>query len=59
MSEGRATVRIHTGEGRDNRTDLYQDPRNYVGDNNRDKAILRDGRGHTVDTECWGDGHHR
>ncbi|MFF3942976.1 lamin tail domain-containing protein [Streptomyces phaeofaciens] len=30
---GRATVRVHTGEGRDTRTDLYQDRRQYVWNN--------------------------
>ncbi|MET8516029.1 lamin tail domain-containing protein [Streptomyces sp. NPDC005077] len=56
---GRATVRIHTGIGRDTRTDLYQDRRNYVWDNRSDTATLRDNRGRTVDTESWGRGHHR
>ncbi|MEU9865049.1 lamin tail domain-containing protein [Streptomyces sp. NPDC047971] len=56
---GRATVRIHTGEGRDTRTDLFQDRRNYVWDNNRDKATLRDDRGRVVDTKSWGNHHHR
>ncbi|MEU9863642.1 lamin tail domain-containing protein [Streptomyces sp. NPDC047971] len=56
---GRATIRIHTGEGRDTRTDLYQDRRDYVWDNHSDKAILRDDRGRTVDTESWGRHHHR
>ncbi|WP_406408874.1 lamin tail domain-containing protein [Streptomyces sp. NBC_01643] len=55
---GRATVRIHTGVGRDTRTDLYQDRRNYVWDNRFDTATLRDDRGRTVDTESWGRGHH-
>lgn len=55
---GRATVRIHTGEGRDTRTDLYQDRRNYVWDNDRDKATLRDDHGRTIDTESWGNRHH-
>ncbi|MET9587533.1 lamin tail domain-containing protein [Streptomyces sp. NPDC006539] len=55
---GRATVRIHTGVGRDTRTDLYQDRRNYVWDNRSDTVILRDDRGRTVDTESWGRGHH-
>ncbi|MFF9908970.1 lamin tail domain-containing protein [Streptomyces sp. NPDC013457] len=55
---GRATVRIHTGEGRDSRTDLYQDRRNYVWNNDRDKATLKDRHGHTVDTESW-NRHHR
>ncbi|MFJ9813521.1 lamin tail domain-containing protein [Streptomyces sp. NPDC101158] len=30
---GRSTIRIHTGEGRDTRTDLFQDRRDYVWDN--------------------------
>ncbi|MET7311264.1 lamin tail domain-containing protein [Streptomyces sp. NPDC005571] len=56
---GRATVRIRIGVGRDTRTYLYQDRRNYVWDNRSDTAILRDDRGRTVDTESWGRGHHR
>ncbi|MER7826987.1 lamin tail domain-containing protein [Streptomyces sp. NPDC096097] len=50
----RATIRIHTGQGRDTRTDLFQDRRNYVWDNNSDTATLRDDRGRTVDTATWG-----
>ncbi|MGW3328708.1 lamin tail domain-containing protein [Streptomyces virginiae] len=50
----RATIRIHTGNGRDTRTDLFQDRRNYVWDNGSDTATLRDDRGRTVDTESWG-----
>ncbi|MEV6162291.1 lamin tail domain-containing protein [Streptomyces sp. NPDC052052] len=45
---GRATVRIHTGIGRDTRTDLYQDRRAYIGNNGSDTAT-RDDRGRTVD----------
>ncbi|MCT4351760.1 lamin tail domain-containing protein [Streptomyces sp. Je 1-79] len=56
---GRSTIRIHTGEGRDTRTDLFQDRRNYVWDNHSDKAVLRDDRGRTVDTKSWGHRHHR
>ncbi|MFI1394301.1 lamin tail domain-containing protein [Streptomyces sp. NPDC020681] len=57
---GRSTVRIHTGYGRDTRTDLYQDRRNHIWDNWSDTATLRDDRGRTVDTESWGRGrnHH-
>ncbi|MFE5592315.1 lamin tail domain-containing protein [Streptomyces sp. NPDC056549] len=55
---GRSTVRIHTGEGRDTRTDLYQDRRNYVWDNRSDTATLRNDHGRTVDTETWGHHHH-
>ncbi|MFE1246890.1 lamin tail domain-containing protein [Streptomyces sp. NPDC058735] len=54
--EGRATVRIHTGFGRDTRTDLYQDRRHYVWDN-RDTATLRNDRGRFIDDASWG--HHR
>lgn len=58
---GRATVRVHTGVGRDTRTDLYQDRHHYVWGNYSDTATLRDDRGRTVDTESWGRGghHHR
>ncbi|MFG2989325.1 lamin tail domain-containing protein [Streptomyces sp. NPDC048257] len=51
---GRATIRIPTGNGRDTRTDLFQNRRDYVRDNHGDTATLRDDRGRTVDTETWG-----
>nr|WP_307671957.1 lamin tail domain-containing protein [Streptomyces sp. V4I2] len=51
---GRATVRIHTGEGRDTRTDLFQDRRNYVWDNRSDTATLRNDRDRFVDEASWG-----
>ncbi|MGW6523997.1 lamin tail domain-containing protein [Streptomyces sp. NPDC054962] len=51
---GRATVRIHTGEGRDTRTDLFQDRRAYVWNNDRDTATLRDDHGRFVDDQSWG-----
>ncbi|MFJ6054457.1 lamin tail domain-containing protein [Streptomyces sp. NPDC092307] len=51
---GRDTIRIHTGNGRDTRTDLFQDRRDYIWDNRADIATLRDDRGRTVDTESWG-----
>jgi hypothetical protein len=51
---GRATIRIHTGEGRDTRTDLYQDRRNYVWNNDRDTATLRNDHGRFIDDESWG-----
>ncbi|MEU6164826.1 lamin tail domain-containing protein [Streptomyces tanashiensis] len=56
---GRSTVRIHTGEGRDTRTDLFQDRRDHVWGNRSDTATLRDDHGRTVDTETWGRHHHR
>ncbi|MER5720014.1 lamin tail domain-containing protein [Streptomyces sp. NPDC002132] len=51
---GRATVRIHTGIGRDTRTDLYQNRRHYVWNNDRDTATLRTDRGRFIDEESWG-----
>ncbi|MEU6772339.1 lamin tail domain-containing protein [Streptomyces sp. NPDC046759] len=54
---GRATVRVHTGAGRDTRTDLYQDRRMRVWDVNADTATLRDAGGHIVDAVSWGRGH--
>jgi hypothetical protein len=51
---GRATVRVHTGVGRDTRTDLYQDRRAYVWNNDHDTATLRDDRGRFIDDESWG-----
>jgi Lamin Tail Domain len=56
--EGRSTVRVHTGRGRDTDTDVYQDRRNYVWDNNSDTATLRTDRDRFVDDASWGH-HHR
>ncbi|MFI6084366.1 lamin tail domain-containing protein [Streptomyces sp. NPDC051217] len=50
---GRSTVRVHTGEGRDTRADVYQDSRRYIWSNTRDTATLRNDRGRTIDTESW------
>ncbi|MDI9832890.1 lamin tail domain-containing protein [Streptomyces sp. KAU_LT] len=55
---GRATVRIHTGIGRDTRTDLFQDLRHYVWDNRSDTATLRNDHGRRVDSESWGHKRH-
>ncbi|MFK0202472.1 lamin tail domain-containing protein [Streptomyces lavendulae] len=52
-----STIRIHTGTGRDSRTDLYQGRRDYVWDNRADTATLCDDRNRVVDTETWGDRH--
>ncbi|WP_409467385.1 lamin tail domain-containing protein [Streptomyces sp. HC307] len=60
--EGRSTVRIHTGFGRDTDTDLYQDSRDYVWGNRSDTATLRSDRGRFIDDYTWGhdrDRHHR
>ncbi|MCM2415772.1 lamin tail domain-containing protein [Streptomyces sp. RKAG290] len=53
---GRSSVRVHTGVGRDNSRDVYQDLRRYVWDSN-DTATLRDDRGHKVDSKSWGRHH--
>ncbi|MFC7841909.1 lamin tail domain-containing protein [Streptomyces sp. NPDC057382] len=55
--EGRSTVRIHTGVGRDRATDLYQDRRHYVWDNRSDTATLRNHNDRLIDEASWG--HHR
>jgi hypothetical protein len=51
---GRGSVRIHTGEGRDTRADLFQERRNYVWDNGSDTAILRNDRDRFIDDASWG-----
>jgi hypothetical protein len=50
---GRSTVRVHTGSGRDTRTDVYQNRRDYVWDNRSDTATLRNHNGRVIDTESW------
>ncbi|MFJ8110332.1 lamin tail domain-containing protein [Streptomyces sp. NPDC096132] len=52
--EARSTVRVHTGEGRDSRGDVYQDRRREVWDDRHDTATLRNDRGRFVDDESWG-----
>ncbi|MFI1769880.1 lamin tail domain-containing protein [Streptomyces sp. NPDC020800] len=54
--DGRSTVRVHTGIGRDSRTDVFQDRRNYVWDNDHDTATLYNDHGRFVDDASWG--HH-
>jgi hypothetical protein len=51
---GRSTVRVHTGIGRDTRSDVYQDCRHYVWDNRSDTATLRNYHGRRIDDESWG-----
>jgi hypothetical protein len=53
---GRATVRVHTGEGRDTRTDVYRDRRAYVwnNDHDHDTATLRNDHGRFVEAASWG-----
>ncbi|MEJ8646303.1 lamin tail domain-containing protein [Streptomyces sp. MS1.HAVA.3] len=50
--DGRSSVKVHTGQGRDSRRDVYQDRRQQVWDE-RDSATLRDNRGKVIDTESW------
>ena len=60
--DGRSTVRVHTGMGRDTRTDLYQDRRSSVWDRHADTATLRNDHGRFVDDASWGrhyEGGHR
>ncbi|MFC4498671.1 MULTISPECIES: lamin tail domain-containing protein [Streptomyces] len=54
----RATVRVHTGEGRDTRTDLFQDRHREVWDNRSDTATLRNDHGRRVDEKSWGHDRH-
>ncbi|MFI9047415.1 lamin tail domain-containing protein [Streptomyces sp. NPDC053427] len=54
---GHSQVRVHTGNGRDNRSDLFQDRRTYVWDNVRDTATLRNDHRRIVDAESWGRHH--
>ncbi|MFD3538463.1 lamin tail domain-containing protein [Streptomyces sp. NPDC058662] len=51
--DGRSSVKVHTGQGRDTHRDVYQDRRQQIWDE-RDTATLRDDRGRVVDTESWG-----
>ncbi|MEV6834619.1 lamin tail domain-containing protein [Streptomyces sp. NPDC051133] len=55
---GRSSVRVHTGFGRDTRTDLFQDRRKSVWDR-VDTASLRNDHGRLVDTASWGRRSHR
>lgn len=51
---GHASVRVHTGSGRNTARDVYQDSRTYLWSNVADTATLRDARGHVVDSKSWG-----
>ncbi|MFE3167024.1 lamin tail domain-containing protein [Streptomyces sp. NPDC059224] len=55
--EGRATVRVHTGVGRDNARDVYQDRRGYAWDDRNDTATLRNDHARIVDQVSWGHRH--
>ncbi|SED08705.1 Lamin Tail Domain [Streptomyces sp. 2231.1] len=52
--DGRSTVRVHTGIGRDSGNDLYQDRRRDVLDDRSGTATLRNDRGRYVDSVSWG-----
>jgi hypothetical protein len=47
--DGRATVRVRTGEGRDNSADVHQDRRACVWNDNADTATLRNNHDRLVD----------
>ncbi|MFJ2393734.1 lamin tail domain-containing protein [Streptomyces sp. NPDC087843] len=57
--DGRATVRVHTGVGRDTYRDVYQDRRTSVWDWRSDTATLRNDHGRFVDDASWGGRHRR
>ncbi|GAA2909982.1 lamin tail domain-containing protein [Streptomyces thioluteus] len=49
-----ASVRVHTGKGKDTAKDVYQNRRAYVWNNTKDKATLKDAGGRVVATASWG-----
>ncbi|CAM5495896.1 MULTISPECIES: lamin tail domain-containing protein [Streptomyces] len=51
---GHQEVRVHTGHGRDTWRDVFQNRRDYVWDNHRDTATLRNDHHRVVDTKHWG-----
>ncbi|MCM2416686.1 lamin tail domain-containing protein [Streptomyces sp. RKAG293] len=55
--DGHSSVKVHTGHGRDTHHDVYQNRNQQIWDAH-DTATLRDNRGHVIDTETWGRGHH-
>ncbi|MFB0630511.1 lamin tail domain-containing protein [Streptomyces sp. AB3(2024)] len=55
--DGRSSVKVHTGQGRNTQRDLYQGRRQQIWDK-RDTATLRDNRGNVLDTQSWGRGGH-
>ena len=50
------SVTIRTGDGTDDRRNLYADFNAYVWNNSGDKAILKDADKDKVDSCKWGDG---
>ncbi|MFJ1811229.1 MULTISPECIES: hypothetical protein [unclassified Streptomyces] len=55
---GRAWPAIHTGEGRDTRTDLYQNRSRHIWDSRSHAATLRNLHDRIVDKASWGNRHH-
>ncbi|MFK0022314.1 lamin tail domain-containing protein [Streptomyces sp. NPDC090798] len=53
-----SSVRVHTGVGRDTYRDVYQDRRNFVWDDRKDTATLRNDHRRVVDTISWDARHH-
>ncbi|MFE9552178.1 lamin tail domain-containing protein [Streptomyces sp. NPDC006692] len=51
---GHNSVRVHTGIGRNTRSDVYQDRRAYVWNNTGDTATLRDNHSRVIATRTWG-----
>ncbi|MER5731771.1 lamin tail domain-containing protein [Streptomyces sp. NPDC002138] len=51
--DGHASVKVHTGKGKDTAHDVYQDRTNYVWDH-RDAATLRNEHGRILDSQSWG-----
>jgi hypothetical protein len=54
---GHSSVRVHSGNGRDTDANVYQDRRDYVWNDYRDTATLRDDDGRIADTKSWGHHH--
>nr|WSX81779.1 lamin tail domain-containing protein [Streptomyces sp. NBC_00899] len=50
---GHASVRVHTGTGRDTNTNVFQNRRAYVWNNDNDTATLRNDDGRVADTTSW------
>ncbi|MFK0257894.1 lamin tail domain-containing protein [Streptomyces sp. NPDC090445] len=56
--DGRSSVKVHTGHGRDTHRDVYQNRRHQIWDES-DTATLRDDHGNVLDAESWGRRGHR
>ncbi|WP_370418938.1 lamin tail domain-containing protein [Streptomyces sp. QH1-20] len=47
------SVKVHTGSGRDSAADVYWGSGNYIWNNTKDTATLKDAHGRTVATKSW------